>query len=247
FTNTSNGTWTNQEVNIEIDATDYETGLNKIEYSFDNINWTKIKSKKLTFKEEQNTKVYVRAIDNALNISSVLETNVQIDKTAPESLDKSDIYIEMTKEQEIVTLDTKATDNLSGIEKTVPKCTIDSTTEGLTICEIDIYDYAGNITKITKNIYVKDTKAPTITSTNIIIYKEKFTNLLDTLIIDENSKDPVTVNILNSNFINEVGKYQVTFEIIDAKGNTSTTVVNYEVKEELTIPPVEETLSTLQP
>ncbi|MEG2378724.1 MAG: hypothetical protein RSB77_00735 [Bacilli bacterium] len=247
FTNTSNGTWTNQEVNIEIDATDYETGLNKIEYSFDNINWTKIKSKKLTFKEEQNTKVYVRAIDNALNISSVLETNVQIDKTAPESLDKSDIYIEMTKEQEIVTLDTKATDNLSGIEKTVPKCTIDSTTEGLTICEIDIYDYAGNITTITKNIYVKDTKAPTITSTNIIIYKEKFTNLLDTLIIDENSKDPVTVNILNSNFINEVGKYQVTFEIIDAKGNTSTTVVNYEVKEELTIPPVEETLSTLQP
>ena len=95
----TSGTWTNQHVKTDISSIDANSGINRIEFSFDKNSWTKFQFElsnglhqngtTYTGTESwgltnRNDTVYFRSIDNAGNISEVFDSfNIRYDVTAP--------------------------------------------------------------------------------------------------------------------------------------------------------------------
>ena len=88
ITNSSNGTWTNQNVVTIINAEDKESGISKyqVKYSKTNNIWTDLTANTITFTSDLNETVYYRVIDRAGNISETKSTIIKIDKTAPKTI-----------------------------------------------------------------------------------------------------------------------------------------------------------------
>lgn len=90
ITNSSSGNWTNANVILTASSSDFESGLNRIEYSYDEKSWstkwgTAMSDNKVTgtWTTNMNNTVYIRAVDNAGNVSLQTTTSIKIDKTAP--------------------------------------------------------------------------------------------------------------------------------------------------------------------
>lgn len=94
MTSSSGGNWTKDRVDITVNASDKGQGIKNIQFSYDNETWTtrtNFDSGSTDtdviytpyFESENNIVFYVRATDNAGNISGVKKTNIKIDKTAP--------------------------------------------------------------------------------------------------------------------------------------------------------------------
>ena len=87
ITNSSNGNWTNQAVKLSWTITEGTSGIAKVQYSTDGVNWNTDLPKEewygFTRDNERNDMIYIRAIDNAGNISNVEKTPMKIDKTSP--------------------------------------------------------------------------------------------------------------------------------------------------------------------
>lgn len=90
ITNSSNGNWTNANVVITASSSDSESGLNRIEYSYDEKSWSTkwdstMSDNKVTgtWSTNMNNTVYIRAVDNAGNVSLQTTTNIKIDKVSP--------------------------------------------------------------------------------------------------------------------------------------------------------------------
>ena len=90
----TSGAWTNQAVIITATSSDTQSQINRIEYSYDNSTWNtnwgtslitsgNNKSIKGTWGTNYNTTVYVRAVDNAGNVSGTASIVVRHDTTAP--------------------------------------------------------------------------------------------------------------------------------------------------------------------
>jgi len=79
----SNG-WFITDVIVSLDAIDDLTGIDKIEYSFNDIDWDDYTAS-LSISTEGTTIIYYRAIDNAGNIEATSSTVIQIDKTTPDT------------------------------------------------------------------------------------------------------------------------------------------------------------------
>ena len=90
----TSGAWTNQAVIITATSSDTQSQINRIEYSYDNSTWNtnwgtslitsgNNKSIKGTWGANYNTTVYVRAVDNAGNVSGTASIVVRHDTTAP--------------------------------------------------------------------------------------------------------------------------------------------------------------------
>lgn len=78
--------WYQSDVNLSLLAEDNEggTGLDRIEYSFDNLNWQKYLTPLVLDKEGIIT-IYYRSFDLVQNQEQTKQTEIKIDKTAPES------------------------------------------------------------------------------------------------------------------------------------------------------------------
>jgi len=79
----TSGTWTKNDVRIDLSSTDANSGIQKYQYSHDGSNWNDISN---SYTINSNVYYYItyRSIDNAGNISSSAITNIiQIDKSAP--------------------------------------------------------------------------------------------------------------------------------------------------------------------
>ena len=94
ITNPSNGEWTKDAVTISVETTDAASKVSKIEYSYNNSTWKtdwgtdlvlsgNTATIKGTWNSNYNITIYVRAIDNAGNVSEVSSTVLKQDKTAP--------------------------------------------------------------------------------------------------------------------------------------------------------------------
>lgn len=87
ITNSSNGNWTNQNINITLNGTDSLSGVLKyqVKYSSNNNTWTDLSSNNNTdsWSAGRNETVYYRVIDKAGNISEEKSTVIKIDKTNP--------------------------------------------------------------------------------------------------------------------------------------------------------------------
>ena len=90
----TSGAWTNQAVIITATSSDTQSQINRIEYSYDNSTWNtnwgtslitsgNNKSIKGTWGTNYNTTVYVRAVDNAGNVSGTASIVVRHDTTVP--------------------------------------------------------------------------------------------------------------------------------------------------------------------
>ena len=100
LSNPSRGEWTNQKVIITATLSDSSSGIKNVQYSYNNSSWTTVSSsnfdtntttKKVWTPEytaERNQTLYVRATDNAGNISAVKSTNIKIDTTDPYLYDR---------------------------------------------------------------------------------------------------------------------------------------------------------------
>ena len=88
LTNSSGGNWTTSSVTITASSTDTESGIYKIQYSYDNSTWyedwnstsTITNGKKVsgTWSAVRDATVYIRAIDNVGNVSASATTQVRI-------------------------------------------------------------------------------------------------------------------------------------------------------------------------
>ncbi|MDD3304213.1 MAG: InlB B-repeat-containing protein, partial [Clostridia bacterium] len=95
LTNDSNGEWVNRNVTITATSTDNASGIKSITYSYDQKNWLTdvslepISSGSKTYKmtgvwsAPRENLVYIKAEDNAGNVSEFATTYVRIDKTLP--------------------------------------------------------------------------------------------------------------------------------------------------------------------
>jgi len=110
--------WYKSDVTITLSATDDMSGVNKIEYSFDNAVWTTYVTS-LTLTAEGTTTVYYKSTDNAGNIEAVNVRAVKVDKSSPTTtinlsrvLGNGDWYTST------VTITLSASDGVSGVAKT---------------------------------------------------------------------------------------------------------------------------------
>ena len=87
ITNSSNGNWSTNNINITLNGTDIDSGVLKyqIKYSGNNNTWTDLSSNSNTdaWSAERNETVYYRVVDNAGNVSQEKSTAIKIDKTNP--------------------------------------------------------------------------------------------------------------------------------------------------------------------
>lgn len=79
-----NGEWTTEDIWTKVETDDpYKLGIKRVEYSYSEAGpWTAF-SGEMTYQEEVNRTLYVRAIDYGNNISEVVSKNVRIDRTSP--------------------------------------------------------------------------------------------------------------------------------------------------------------------
>ena len=86
--------WSNTNIVTEASSTDMESGIAKIEYSYDNKSWADDWSKsyedipngkkiKSTWVNDRSSKVYYRVCDNLGNCSESSNTEIHLDKTKP--------------------------------------------------------------------------------------------------------------------------------------------------------------------
>ena len=87
ITNSTNGNWTNDKVTLSWKITEGESGIQKVEYSYDGKTWpgSLVESEwyGLTRGDERNGALYLRVTDKAGNMSNVKSTMLKIDKTKP--------------------------------------------------------------------------------------------------------------------------------------------------------------------
>ena len=120
ISNSSNGNWTNKDVNITLSAKDNESGIDYWYYKYSNTNWTKYSdsygktSYSLTLNNNVNKTIYFKVCDKAGNCSEG-NTTVKIDKTAPINFSVSNSSNgNWTNSNVNITLSAK--DNESGID-----------------------------------------------------------------------------------------------------------------------------------
>ena len=114
ITNSSNGNWTNQKIDLSWTITENGSGIQKVQFSYDGKQWTGELSKNewygLSRNNEGNDVLYIRAIDNAGNVSNVSSTNMKIDKTPPTvELDKNGGTYTVAQNSNFVPITTKIT------------------------------------------------------------------------------------------------------------------------------------------
>ena len=124
ITNKADGLWINEpsEIAITSSTQDDRSKIEKIEYSYDNINWLsdwkndlKIEGNTATINNtwdsDYDTTLYVRAIDNFGEISEVATTELRLDMTSP----KITFSASASTSESKVTFSATAEDSLSGI------------------------------------------------------------------------------------------------------------------------------------
>jgi len=105
--------WYTSNVLVSLSATDDSSGVNKTEYSFDNVAWNTYATP-FTVTNEGTTTVYYKSTDNAGNTEAVKMQAIMIDKTVPTgsiNIDNGNA----TTNSHLVTLSLTQSDAVSGV------------------------------------------------------------------------------------------------------------------------------------
>lgn len=173
-TNDKNGSWTNDKVTITASATDNESGIKKIYYTYQNSttdlkdDWSETSkagnnlSVKGYWSAERNATVYLVAEDKAGNKSLPISAGeVKIDKTKP-TCSVTNGSTEWTNSSRTIKVNCKD-ENGSGCKKTTYSTFIYTTTKTK---DIVVEDKVGNTATCTADVYIDKTKPTCGTVTN---------------------------------------------------------------------------------
>ena len=217
-----NKEWTNHDINVEIYAYDSGSGINKIEYSYDNINF--IETDNNITLSSSNT-VYVRSIDNVGNISNVVLVTPKIDKTLPTLTFEKDTF-EALNAESFICDNYNAVDNESGIKEVYSENNVIPNQVGTYTCTYYVKDNAGNTNIIEKEITIEDTTSPIAKETTINIDINDIENLDSYIEFTDNSENNLEIIEVSSNLKLEPGEYEITNTVTDEYGNNSKITIN---------------------
>ena len=117
ITNSSNQNWTNQAIKLSWTITENGSGISKVRFGYDGVNWQDYLNETewygMTRNNERNDRIYIMAIDKTGNTSNIVSTALKIDKSAPTMVTPTISPSGWTNGN--VTLTGKATDTASGI------------------------------------------------------------------------------------------------------------------------------------
>jgi hypothetical protein len=111
--------WYTSKVLVALKAADDISGVKKIEYSLDNINWQVYDNSRFAISNDGTTMVYFKSTDQAGNVEEVKTYQIKIDRTPPlttATLSGDKVCKDKYKDQVTVTL--SASDLTSGLAKT---------------------------------------------------------------------------------------------------------------------------------
>jgi large repetitive protein len=202
--------WNQGEYQVELTATDNQSGVDKTYYSLNGTDFDE--GSTVTISEEGTRTIYFYSVDKAGNIEEVKITKIKIDNTAPETvLGITDVW-----NKGEVTVNLTASDDHSGVAKTfysvngtsyVEGTSFSVSTDGLHQVSFYSMDNAGNIEEAKMEVIKIDSVSP-VTSSDIT---------------DEWKNGDVTVNLTATDDLSGVAK---TFYSIDGsaytEGNTFT-------------------------
>jgi parallel beta-helix repeat protein len=168
--------WFTSNVLAALSAFSGGTGVEKIEYSFDNATWTTYTSS-FTITNEGNTTIYFKSTDKNGYVEPIRTKKIKIDKTIPSgsvSINKNDVYTNSTSIE--LTLD--ASDAASGIAQmsfsydnfswmswepySTSRAKALTTDNGIKTIYVKFKDKAGLISQPFLDTIILDTTAPTI-------------------------------------------------------------------------------------
>ena len=217
--------WINSDVTAYVSSSDLGSGINRVEYSLDGVNFNVLNSNSITV--SYSTNIYVRSIDNAGNYSSVKSTSIKIDKLAPTISIEDSLDIEAGSSFECP----KYTpfDSESGIKDVYVETNIDTAIVGAYTCKYTVYDNAGNTSVYEKEINVIDTTAPELEVDYIEIDIENIDSLEEQIKFKDNAQGDITVEEIDNNLSHEEGDYQITYKVTDASGNSSFQTLNVKI------------------
>ncbi|MEH7009958.1 hypothetical protein V7087_03945 [Neobacillus niacini] len=239
--------WNQEEVSVELTATDDLSGVAKTFYSINGSEF--VEGTAFTVSEEGVNEVSYYSVDHAGNVEEVKTIEVKIDKTAPETF--SNVTDHWNQEE--VAVDLNATDDLSGVAKTFYSLNGSEFVEGtaFTVNEkgenkVSFYsvDNAGNVEDV-KTVEVKiDTAAPETTSNVTDQWNQGEVAVQLTATDDLSGVAKTFYSINGSEFVEgtvftvtEEGINKVTFYSVDDAGNVEE-VKTAEVKIDKTAPTV---------
>lgn len=218
-----NKEWTNEDVNVNLYGYDSGSGIMKIEYSYDNVNFLETNNTNLVL-NNSNT-VYVRSIDNVGNISDVIMVTPKIDKTLPVLTFENDTF-------EAYNADSFNCDNYiaedyeSGVKEVYTENNVIPNKVGTYTCTYYVVDNAGNKDIIEKEINIIDTTAPIAKETEIEISIDEIDNINSYIEFTDNSDNELDVNLMSLNLEEAAGEYELIFSVTDEYGNNSNITIN---------------------
>lgn len=221
-----NKEWTNNDVNVSLYAYDAGSGISKIEYSYDNVNFTHTNGSNIVL-TNSNT-VYIRSVDYVGNISDVILITPMIDKTLPTLTFENDTF-EASNVETFNCDNYIAQDYESGIKEVYTEDNVNKNKVGVYTCTYYVKDNAGNINVIEKEINIIDTTAPIIKNTNIEIDINDIENIDSYIEFEDNSDNTLEIVKTNSNLKAEIGEYEIEYLVTDEYGNSNNIKINVTV------------------
>lgn len=221
--------WTNSE-KVTATITDGKeeengSGVSHTEYRIGEDKDWKTYDGPFDIRDEGETIIQARTIDNVGNESASSEAVVQIDQTAPKLTLRGDNPINLLYGESFTDPDYDVFDNLDGNiqNKVVIEGKVDTTKVGTYELIYSVEDHAGNQTTVTRTVHVNDKEQPVITlnGDNPLIlevgttYEEPNATAMDN--VDGNISDKITIT--GEVDANKPGTYYVYYNVSDSSGN----------------------------
>ena len=221
ITNSSNNNWSKEDITITPNITENESGLSKILWNINDGEW--LEGFSGIFTEETNSKIGIKAVDNANNESNVMYTYIKIDKTPPQITLSGDPVMSIIVGTEFNDPGSIVTDNYSSNLTATVSGTVDYNTEGTYNITYSAEDLAGNTISVRRRVIV---------TVPIAVSYSRELKAIETLIIDieENSGQRIGTPLTEETAIEIRGiKYYKEWYLI-----TSAELLNYDLNMDTT-------------
>lgn len=251
--NYTEGDWTDQPININLESTDHMSGIQKYQYQLDNDGiWIDMTSDTLELDGNYNSVIKFRSVDNATNASDETRNYViKEDITAPtiELLGDNPLIINRTLFNNFSDINpgVNIIDNyttyddlnisVSGIND------VNMRNVGEYYIVYTVTDLAGNTKTATRTVKIIESIPPIISlnnpfypllalDVNVDTYTEYGATAYDLINGTFGMTDLTDQIVINGNVdTTELGTYTITYSVTDWSGNTSTKTRNIEVKD----------------
>ncbi len=228
-----NNGWYNSNVQVTLTATDNigGSGVNKIEYSFDDVIWIKYTAP-LNISNEGIKTVYYRSTDNASNVESTKTQTISIDRTPPtitgaattspntKGWYNADVVVHFIASDEVSGIDTVTPDQTLSIEAALQSVTGTAT------------DKAGNSASATISDINIDKTPPDISISGVSDGSYYNSDVTPVITISDTNLDAQSITLNGASYtsgtvVSAEGSYTLVAYANDMAGNSMIKTVNF--------------------